>query len=264
MLAGPDPAVSPGPRTGATRALETVPEYCAPSPVTSVRMKSIVPLILVLLVAVGVLGSSVLKWMRQADPVWTAHADQGTASITGKVALGDGRPVPGIEVIWYAEADAGSHGTVTAFGGELRARTAADGVFRFDSVPLRNGFLGIDEAQAKHGGRTGEFVPRAGYDAVLDVAAEPVDERRILKGRLLTADGAPAVQMLVVASTGSLVTTWQYGTSTDDAGGFEILLPWAADEVELKWRPLDDSAPYCEPVAVKPGPGIEVRMQPKK
>lgn len=223
-------------------------------------MRSYLPLLVLAVITLVLVGASLLSWLRFADPEWIAHEGSETAGVVGTVRNAKGEPVPAVEVVWYAEATDVSSGGMSAFSGGVRATTGADGVYRFEALPTTNGFVAIDEAKSKWEGRTGEFEPRKGFDARIDVEAVPVGDARSVRGRLLLADGRPATLWMVTARVRTWFTMWQGGGTTSADGAFEIVLPWEDDDVELTWVPLDGSVPASEPVHVPPGDAGELRV----
>lgn len=232
----------------------------AAGPYSRASMRSFLPVLVLGVITLVFVGASLLPWLRLADPEWIANGDAEAANVVGAVRDAKGQPVPGVEVVWYSEATDVGSGGMTAFSGGVRATTGADGTYRFASLPTTNGFVALDEAKSKWEGRTGEFEPRKGFDARIDVAAVPVASARSVRGRLLLADGKPAALWMVTARVSTWFTAWQGGGTTSADGAFEIVLPWDEDDAELTWVPLDGSLPVSEPVHVRPGEAVEVRV----
>jgi hypothetical protein len=193
----------------------------------------------VLLAAVLAVVWLVLPQLRFANVDWVAHGDPARAAVAGRALTPDGTPVAGLEVIWSSQDGAsGMLGTRLFRGGDLRATTSADGTFRFENVPLAEGYASIDGSNLQHEGHSQSVAPRAGFTATgLALTAETIAPARKLSGQLRSSDGQPIRFTPLVARADRWWRTWQCAAMTDGDGRFELVGPGAGADVELLLRP---------------------------
>lgn len=182
----------------------------------------------------------VLPALRMANVTLVAHDDPKRASVQGLALTPEGLPLAGAKVTWYAANDLGGSFAMGFRGGDLTTRTAADGTFRFDSVPAVEGFAALDDAQTGFEGRSRHVLAQNGMRAEgLRLAAEAIEPTRWLGGRLRRPDGSALPFANVQVRANGLLQAWQGNTTTDADGRFAILGPWAGAQVELLLLPFE-------------------------
>lgn len=192
------------------------------------------------IVLLGAAAWFVLPALRMAKVTLVAHDDPQRASVQGLALTPEGVPLAGVKVTWFAANDLGGGFAMGFVGGERTTRTAADGTFRFDSVPAAEGFAALDDAQSGFEGRSRHVLAQNGIRAEgLRLAAEAIEPTRWLRGQLRRTDGSawPFAHLQVRAN--GILRTWQGSTTTDADGRFAILGPWEGAQVELLLLPPD-------------------------
>ncbi len=226
-------------------------------------MRPALPLITLGIVAVA--GAvAVLMWSRYADPEWTGRADLQSASIVGRVLDEHGKPMPNVELMWSAFAASSRMGLESAFRTVARTTSAADGSYRFSSLDEVQGFVAADPSTSHCEGRTGEFSPRNGFEARIDVIVEPISSALVVRGKLLRADGSPAFPWFVRLTGGTWFTKWEGAASSREDGSFEVVLPFALDEVELTSVAFETGAALAPPIKLRPGEDVTLRVDGPK
>lgn len=182
----------------------------------------------------------VLPALRMAKVTLVAHEDPQRAAVQGQVLTPEGVPLASVKVTWFA-ADSSGGGYALGFrGGDLTTRTAADGTFRFDSVPAVEGFAALDDEQTGFEGRSRHVLARNGMRAEgLRLTASAIEPTRWLRGQLRRPDGSPLSFANVQIRANGLLQSSQANATTDADGRFAILGPWAGAQVELLLLPFE-------------------------
>lgn len=183
----------------------------------------------------------VLPRLRMANVTLVPHGDPQRAAVAGRVLKPDGTPLAGASVTWFhQEGERRLLGATMFRGGDLRTTTAADGTFRFDTVPPVEGHASLGDAACGHEGSSGHVLPQLGSRTEgLELRSVAISADRWLRGHLRRPDGTPAAFAQVQLRANGFLRNWQGSTSADADGAFVILGPWSGAEVELLLLPQD-------------------------
>jgi hypothetical protein len=199
-----------------------------------------IPLVVLALLVLALLYFSFLGGPGSRASVSFAPLGSGTdAAVAGRVLDPKGAPVGGVTVVWHAE-EGGNTGmfAVRPFSSREEVISAVDGSFRFDGVPIAEGFAAVRGPESGYEGSSASLLPRTGHVAEgLKVTVKPIAPERWVTGTLIGSDGKALAHARIRAEASSFGRNWSAQFTTDEAGHFTTLAPWPRARAQLTWLP---------------------------